>query len=95
MELLWLYYRGMKNSRYILLLYLGTRNHKMCGLDARKVKDRDRRNIAKHLAGVSLEEALAWLRNNCQDTFRTAYRELVIDRAELISRYDVDPNKTT
>jgi hypothetical protein len=93
MELLWLYYKGLKNSRYILFLLLGTRDGKICGLDTNKISDGERRKIALHLTGVSLETAIQWLRSNCPSALQTAYRELVAERVRIESRHPIDPAK--
>jgi len=93
MELLWLYYKGLKNSRYILFLQLGTHDGKICGLDAKKISDGERRKIVHHISGVSLETAIHWLRANCPAALKTAYRELNIERTRIESRHPIDPAK--
>jgi hypothetical protein len=93
MELLWLYYKGLKNSRYILFLKLGTRDGKLCGLDTKKISDGERSKIIHGISGISLDAAIRWLRTNCPLVLRTAYRELTQERAQIKSTYPIDPSK--
>jgi hypothetical protein len=93
MELLWLYYTGLKSSRYVLFLELGVRDGKMCGLDADKIKDSEKKKIINGVDGLSLGSAIRWIRANCPQVFRSAYRELVIERVRIESRHKIDPSK--
>jgi len=93
MELLWLYYIGLKSSRYILFLELGRRAGKICGLDADKVSQAERRKIVHGISGLSLEAAIRWIRTNCNNAYRQAYKELVEERVEIKSRHKIDPSR--
>ena len=93
MELLWLYYKGLKNSRYILFLKLGTRDGKLCGLDTHQISDGERRKIVHGISGVSLDVAIRWLRANCPLALKIAYRELVNERVQIKSTHPIDQSK--
>jgi hypothetical protein len=77
----------------MLFLELGTRSGKLCGLDAQKISDGERRKIVNGLTGVSLEAAIRWLRANCPIAFKNAYRELTLERVGIRSRHKIDPSR--
>lgn len=90
MELVYLRYT--KDGRLILLLELGSRNNKICGLLSEKVPDHERAKITKArtlLDALSLPRKLQWLKEHCPVTYKTAYREVSNSNAEILSRHAI------
>jgi len=94
MELLWIdYTKKNGTSRYILFLLLGKRSGKLCGLETDKIPDAYRKKIVNTLTSLSLESRIRWLRQNCPILMRSAYKELVAERATIRTRYPIDKSK--
>lgn len=90
MKLLWLLYRG-RQSRYILLLELGEFNGKICGIDTKKINDRDRIVIlsaAKTLENMQLRRLVAWVKRHCPGAM-AGYREIFKEKAQIMSTHAI------
>jgi hypothetical protein len=91
MELIYLLYKAVgKPARYILLLNLGERDGKICGLLTDAVSDGERENImsqANRLAGLSLERKIEWLRTHIPHAFRAGYRQIHKHNTQIISTH--------
>ncbi len=91
MELMYIRYVP-KNATY-LLLDLGKRNSKICGLLSEKVNDGERQRIlssTKVLDALSLPRKLQWLRDHCPQAFKTAYREIKVANAQILSHHKIN-----
>lgn len=89
MNLLYLRY---KDGRLFLLLELGERNGKYCGITTEAVSDGDRARVmqqAPRLAGLSLERRIEWLRTHCPVAFRNGYREIHKANGTVVSRHPI------
>ncbi len=94
MELLYLRY--IPDNRCFLLLDLGQRNNKICGLLSEKVPDSELKKIlgAKQvLIGWTLDRRLQWLKEHCPRSYSGAYREVLNRNAQVISRHAVGAAK--
>lgn len=94
MELVHLRY--LKDGRLVLLLELGSRNNKMCGLLVAKVPDHERGKIMGSrsiLDAFSLTRKLQWLKEHCPVTYKGAYREISNVNAEILSRHPINAAK--
>ena len=80
------------SQSYILLLYLGTHNGKICGLDAKAVPDAHKKNIVVQMANLSLGDRISWLKEHLPDVMR-AYRSLDEKRAFIEKSYNIDGSK--
>lgn len=80
--------------RYILLLELGRRDNKICGLETKHVRDGDRKKILSlrpMLNKLSLDKKLTWLKNNCPNTMQ-AYKEIYESNISVISTHPIEEN---
>ncbi len=78
-----------KDTR-MLLVDLGTRNNKLCGLVSEKVSDGERAKIMSArtiLDAMSVDRKLQWLRDHCPIAYRTAYCEIHNGNAQVLSRH--------
>lgn len=90
MELVYLRYT--KDGRFVLLLELGNRNSKICGLLVEKVPDHERAKIVAArtvLDAFSLTRKLQWLKEHSPVTYKMAYREISNSNAEILSRHPI------
>lgn len=88
MELIFVRYVP-KDSK-VLLVELGNRNNKICGLLAEKVPDGERKKILSAstvLDAMSVDRKLGWLRDHCPVAYRTAYREIHLKNAQVLSKH--------
>lgn len=80
------------SQTYILLLYLGTHNGKICGLDAKAVPDMYKKDLPTQMANLSLGDRVAWLKEHLPDVMG-AYRSLDEKRAFIEKSYDIGNSK--
>lgn len=88
MELVYVKYTP--KDRNILLVELGSRNNKICGLLAEKVSDGERAKILSArtiLDALSVDRKIQWLKDHCPVAYKTAYREIHNSNAQIISRH--------
>jgi hypothetical protein len=86
------YVRYIPKDSKALLLELGTRNNKLCGLLADKVPDSERAKITSSrtiLDALSVDRKILWLKDHCPISYRTAYREMHNHNAQVISRHTI------
>ena len=89
MQLLHLKY---KDGRLFLLLSIGERNGKCCGIISQNVTDRDRSKIIDKLAYLSkasLVDRLKWLKTNCPSSLKKGYREIHTANITIIGTYQI------
>lgn len=89
MELVYVRFKG---NRYILVLEFGQRNNKLCGVVSEAVPDGERQKMMAarpQLETMSLERRIQWLRDHCPYSYKTAYREILTNNIEIISRHPV------
>jgi len=77
MKLLWIYYSGGKSLRYLLLLHIGSRKNKYCGLETALIPDQEIkiiRSSIKELDNLSLDKRYNGLKRNVQLAFKKHIR---------------------
>lgn len=87
------YVRYIPKDTKVLLVELGSRNNKICGLLAEKVTDAERSKIASArtiLDAMSLERKLQWIRDHCPASYKIAYREILSSNAQILSRHTMN-----
>jgi hypothetical protein len=90
MQIQWIQYGDQKVSKYLLILNLGIRNRKVCALECNKVPNREVDLIKSSepiLATISLADTIKWLKTNCPDSYRLAYREFLISKMRVVNQY--------
>jgi len=93
MQLLWIRYVKKDSSQsYILLLYLGTHNGKIYGLDTKFVPDTHKKDIVVQIANLSLGDRVSWLKKHLPEVM-CAYRSLDEKRAFIEKSYNIDDSK--
>jgi len=93
MKLLWIYYSGGKSLRYLLLLHIGSRKNKYCGLETALIPDQEIkiiRSSIKELDNLSLDKKIQWIKEKCPISFQKAYKELFIDDSTVYREYEMD-----
>lgn len=81
-----------KDNRLFLLLLLGERNSKHCGIISQKITDSEREKIQNHmkyLEKVSLIDRLIWFKSYCPLALRNGYREISTTNATIIGTYQL------
>lgn len=89
MELLYLNYKN--STKYILLLYLGERHGKHCGLTNESISSSEAKLIKENydlLAAMSIEERIGWCKQNCA-LFKQGYREIYTTNTAIINKYEL------
>lgn len=84
------YIRYIPKDTRVLLVDLGSRNNKLCGLLAEKVSDGERARILSArtiLDALSVDRKLQWLRDHCPVAYKSAYREIHSSNAQVLSRH--------
>lgn len=84
------YVRYIPKDTKVLLVDLGSRNNKLCGLLAEKVSDGERARIMSArtiLDALSVDRKLQWLRDHCPVAYKAAYREIHNSNAQVLSRH--------
>lgn len=87
------YVRYIPKDTKVLLVELGSRNNKLCGLLAEKVSDGERARIVKSqtiLDALSVDRKLQWLRDHCPVAYKAAYREIHNANAQILSRHTMN-----
>lgn len=90
MNLQWIKYGERKASKHLLILNLGTHNHKISAVICDKVPNQEvslLREAGPILAAMPLNKIVAWIKQNCPSTYRLAYREFLEDKIRLIQQY--------
>jgi len=93
MELLWIYHQGNKGSRYILILYLGDKETKYCGLETQFIVEADNKIIRSSIAELhklSLDKKLLWIKEKCPKSYKNAYKELKKDNSTIVEKYSIN-----
>jgi hypothetical protein len=93
MKLLWIRYNGKKGLRYVLLLYLGSKENKYCGLETALVPDQEIqfiRSSAEKFGNLSLDKKIQWVKEKCPISFQNAYKELFINNSTIYNEYEID-----
>lgn len=91
MRLLWLHYTGT-HSRYILLLELGERDGKICGIETKVIDSNAKskiRSAATTLAELPFDKRMTWIREYCPQAMG-GYKEILKHNAQIISTYPID-----
>jgi len=92
MKLLWIYYNSEKGLRYLLLLHIGSRKNKYCGLETALVPDQEIQTIRssiEELNNLSLDKKIQWIKEKCPISFQKAYKELFIDNSTIYNEYEM------
>jgi len=87
-----LIYLNYKNQKYILLLLLGERNNKYCGIISDMIGNSEREKIIQRsheLSRLSLDRKIEWFRSHCPISFKSGFREIYTKNAIIINRYQV------
>lgn len=82
--------RYIPKNTNVLLVELGAKNGKICGLLTNKTPDNERTKIvtAKNLLdGLNLTKKLAWIKKYCPVAYKLAYREIKSNNAIILSKY--------
>jgi len=93
MKLLWICYDSKKGLRYLLLMHIGSRENKYCGLETALVPDHETQTIRssiKELNNLSLDKRIQWIRERCPIGFKKAYKELFINNSRIYNEYEIN-----
>lgn len=85
-----IYVRYIPKDTRVALVELGNRKGKICALVAEKVPDNERDKIMESrrmLDAISVDRKIGWLREHCPVAYRTAYREMLLANAQVLSRH--------
>lgn len=91
MEILEINYTG-KNTRTLHLLYLGSHNEKLCGIDILKINPSERSKILaglETLISLTGDKRYHWLKVHCPSAIKTGYKEIHIKNAAIVKRIPV------
>lgn len=77
---------------YILLLYLGTHNGKICGLDTKAIPDMYKKDLPTQIADLSLDDRVIWLKEHLPDVMN-AYKSLDEKCAFIEKIYNISSSK--
>lgn len=93
MELLHIHYHAKgKTLRYLLLLYLGQRSDKICGIVTESIGDPEKQKIVENkerLSHLSFDRQLEWIRANCPTAYRNGYREIFNSNITIVERHSI------
>jgi hypothetical protein len=91
MDIQWIKYFGAGGGvKYLLILPLGVRNHKLVCIDCNKVATREVdliRSVLPQLSQLTLEQRLIWLKAACPSAVRLGFRELAQTKVEAVTSY--------
>ena len=93
MELFWVYYQGSKSTKYILLLHLGDKDGKHCGLDTKFITEADNKIIYSfitELHNLSLGKKLSWIKEKLPKSYKHAYKKLNKNNSTIIEKYPIN-----
>lgn len=93
MELLHIHYHGKKRQhKYLLLLYLGQRPDKICGIVTDIISDKEKEAILKNkkiLKGWPLDKCIEWLKTHAKGAYDKGYREIYNYNTTILKRYEL------
>ena len=90
MQIQWVQYGDLKSYKYLLVVHLGSRNHKHCVLVCDKVSNHEVKQLRTYwstLTRLSLGEVIAWVKKYCPQSYRLAYRELPEAKTKVVRQY--------
>ena len=79
--------------KYLLLVYLGTRSGKICGIKSDVISGGELaavRDNLKHLTNTNLERRILWFKENCPYSYKEGYRELEEGSTSILYKYPVE-----
>jgi len=93
MELVYIRYSAVgKKQKYLLLLYIGERNGKLCGIVTDRVSEADRKKILANievLRAFTVSERINWLRTYCHSSYSSGYREIHLGNTTKVSTHPI------
>ena len=93
MELLHIHYHARgKQHKYLLLLYLGQRPGKTCGVVTEGVSESEKNTILKNketLSEMSLDKCIEWLKAYSPTAYQGHYREIHNHNITIVNRYKI------
>lgn len=81
-----------KNEKTILLLYLGQRSGKHCGILLNVISDSDRSEMVKKktiINGLSFEDKLIYIKELAPTAFKIGYREIKLENGRIIEKHKI------
>jgi hypothetical protein len=87
------YIKYLPDGRHFLMLYLGERNGKRCGIINEAISDRERITIranSRRLSQLSLEARLEWIRSHIPNAYRKGYKEILLANSKVAKTYEVE-----
>jgi hypothetical protein len=94
MELVYVKYVSKQAlTKYLLLVYLGTRSGKICGIKSDVISGGELaavRDNLKHLTNTNLERRILWFKENCPYSYKEGYRELEEGSTSILYKYPVE-----
>lgn len=92
MKLLNIHYHAKgKTPKYLLLLYLGQRNEKICGIETYHINDKEMAEIVRNsdvLSKLSLDRKIFWIKNNCPFGYK-GYKEINSLNITILGEYNI------
>lgn len=80
-------------TKYLLLVYLGTRSGKICGIKSDVISGGELaavRASMKHLINTNLERRILWFKENCPISYKEGYRELDDGATSILYKYPIE-----
>lgn len=94
MELIYVkYVTKQAVTKYLLLVYLGTRSGKVCGIKSDLIGGSELtavRDNLKHLMNANLERRILWFKENCPLSYKEGYRELEEGSTNILYKYPIE-----
>jgi hypothetical protein len=86
------YIKYLPDGRHFLMLYLGEREGRRCGIVNDAISDVERiaiRANSRRLAPLSLEAKLEWIRSHTPHAYRKGYKEIALKNSIVDRTYQL------
>lgn len=81
-----------KNSKQLIVLKLGERSNKLCGILSESITNNERviiQSVLTTLTAESLSNKINFIRKYCPQAYKTGYREFKLENTQVIEEHSL------
>ena len=96
MDILHVHYSG-KQPRALYLLYLGSQNDKLVGIDITKFSDNEKKMTLSHiddLDSLPIDKLILWFKTHCPTAYKTGLKQIYKTNVKIIDKIPLNKLKS-